>query len=160
MTVPPADPQEHRFKTAIRGFDRKEVAACFAELARAHADATREVQRLRDDVARAQAVLDEHRERERSLRATTATAEKLADDIRRTAEQESQRIMTDAQARAAAVADTIADGLATVNRELIALRARRERAAADVHATIALLRTTADNLKRADDARPRSRERA
>ena len=50
---------------------------------------------------RTEALVEEHREQQQNLRATLMTAQKLADEIRLTAEQESQRIIEEAQAKAA-----------------------------------------------------------
>ena len=106
VTVTPLDLPTQQFKTSVRGFDRREVAEFLSELAADYEDALREADRLRDDLGRAQSLVEEHREQERTLRGTLMTAQKLADEIRSTAEQESQRIIAEGQARAAALLET------------------------------------------------------
>jgi cell division initiation protein len=111
VTATPLDLRTQQFKTSIRGFDRREVSEFVASLATRYDEALREADRLRDDLGRTQALVEEHREQERNLRATLMTAQKLADEIRLTAEQESQRIIGDAQAKAAALVQGTAPGL-------------------------------------------------
>ena len=103
VTATPLDLRTQQFKTSIRGFDRRDVSEFVASLATRYDEVLREADRLRDDLGRTQALVEEHREQERNLRATLMTAQKLADEIRLTAEQESQRIIGEAQARAAAL---------------------------------------------------------
>jgi cell division initiation protein len=147
VTATPLDLRTQQFKTSIRGFDRREVSEFVASLATRYDEALRDADRLRDDLGRTQALVEEHREQERNLRATLMTAQKLADEIRLTAEQESQRIIGDAQAKAAALVQGTAPGLEALAREVAALRARREQTAADMAATVAALRATLDAVR-------------
>jgi cell division initiation protein len=147
VTATPLDLRTQQFKTSIRGFDRREVSEFVASLATRYDEALREADRLRDDLGRTQALVEEHREQERNLRATLMTAQKLADEIRLTAEQESQRIIGDAQAKAAALVQGTAPGLEALAREVAALRARREQTAADMASTVAALQATLDAVR-------------
>jgi cell division initiation protein len=147
VTATPLDLGTLQFKRSIRGFDRGEVSEFVASLAARYDEALREADRLRDDLGRTQALVEEHREQERNLRATLMTAQKLADEIRLTAEQESQRIIGDAQAKAAAVVQGTAPGLKALAREVAALRARREQTAADMASTVAALRATLEAVR-------------
>jgi cell division initiation protein len=143
----PFELREQRFTTAVRGFDRKEVTSVVSELAREYEEALHEADRWRDELARAQSVLGEHREQERNLRATLHTAQKLTDGIRHTAEQESQRIVAEAQGRAAALAEQTPAQLEPLEQELAALRETRARVRAEFEATIATLRATLDTMR-------------
>jgi len=147
VTVTPLDLATPRFKTSVRGFDRREVAEFLAELAGDYEKALRDADRLRDDLGRALAVVQEHKEQERSLQATLMTAQKLADEIRHTAEQESERIIAEGHARAAAILDATAPRADGLDREIAALRERRGQAAAELAATIATLQDTLQVLK-------------
>ena len=62
-----------------------------AEVADDYENALRENDRLRQEVAKLEAVLGEHRGQERNLRNTLLTAQKLADDIKEHAQQRSRR---------------------------------------------------------------------
>ena len=147
MTATPLDLRTQQFKTSIRGFDRRDVSEFVASLATRYDEVLREADRLRDDLGRSQALVEEHREQERNLRATLMTAQKLADEIRLTAEQESQRIIGEAQARAAALVQGTAPSLEVLEREVAALRARREQTTADMASAVAALRATLEEVK-------------
>ena len=75
------------------------------------------------------------------------TAQKLADEIRLTAEQESQRIIDEAQAKAADLVQGAAPRLEALEREVAALRARREQTAADMASTVAALQATLEAVR-------------
>jgi cell division initiation protein len=147
VTATPLDLRTQQFKTSIRGFDRRDVSEFVASLATRYDEVLREADRLRDDLGRTQALVEEHREQERNLRATLMTAQKLADEIRLTAEQESQRIIGEAQARAAALVQGTAPSLEALEREVAALRARRDQTTADMASTVAALRATLEEVR-------------
>ena len=100
MKVTPLDLRQQKFKTVMRGYDRAEVEAFLAETAEDYEQALRDANRLRDNLTRLQSSLDEHREGERNLRNTLLTAQKLADEIRNSAEAEARRILREAEGRA------------------------------------------------------------
>ena len=68
--------------TAMRGYDRTEVVAFLTEAADDYEHAMREIDRLRSDLMRMEALLGEHREREDNLRDTLMTAQRLSDEIK------------------------------------------------------------------------------
>ena len=82
MKVTPLDLKQQRFKTLMRGYDRGEVQAFLLEAADDYENALKECDRLRQEMAKLDAVLGEHRGQERNLRNTLLTAQKLADEIK------------------------------------------------------------------------------
>src|SRR3712207_9241147 len=76
MRITPLDMRQHRFKTAMRGFDKTEVVAFLTEAADDYEHALREIDRLRQDLSRMEALLAEHRDRESNLRNTLITAQR------------------------------------------------------------------------------------
>ena len=64
MRIAPLDLRQQRFRTALRGFDKTEVVAFLTEAADDYEHALREIDRLRQDLLRMEALLAEHRERE------------------------------------------------------------------------------------------------
>ena len=67
MNVSPLDLRQQRFRTALRGFDKVEVTSFLMAVADDYEQALRETDRLRQDLARLEASLSEHREHEKSL---------------------------------------------------------------------------------------------
>lgn len=100
LKVTPLDLRQTKFKTATRGFDRAEVAAFLLEVADDYENALRENDRLRQETARLEAALSQHRELESSLKTTLISAQKVSDDMRDTAGKEGARIVRDAESRA------------------------------------------------------------
>src|SRR6266851_3165761 len=98
MNVSPLDLRQQRFRTKFRGFDTVEVTSFLTAVAEDYEHALRETDRLRQDLARMEAVLNEHREHEKNLQATMMTAQKLSDDIRAAADAEAKRIISAAEA--------------------------------------------------------------
>ena len=88
MKVTPLDLRQQRFKTVMRGYDRGEVQAFLLEAADDYENALRDNDKLRQDVAKLDAVLGEHRGQERNLRNTLLTAQKLADEVKESARRE------------------------------------------------------------------------
>jgi cell division initiation protein len=97
MKVTPLDLRQQRFNTVMRGYDRGEVQAFLLEVADDYENALREMDKLRQDVTKLDAVLSEHRGQERNLRNTLLTAQKHADDVRETAQKEAALIVREAE---------------------------------------------------------------
>ena len=77
MKVTPLDLRQQRFKSVMRGFDRDEVTQFLSEVADDYEQALRDAEKVREDLARTQAQLDELRDHERNLRNTLLTAQRL-----------------------------------------------------------------------------------
>ena len=103
MNVTPLDLRQQQFRTTMRGFDRDEVTAFLAEAADDYAQAMQEADRLRQDVARLEGLVNEHREHERNLRNTLMTAQRLADEISDNAHKQASTIIKDAESRASLI---------------------------------------------------------
>jgi DivIVA domain-containing protein len=64
MIVSPLDLRQQKFRTKLRGFDTVEVTAFLAAVADDYEGALRETDRIRHDLTRTEALLNEHREYE------------------------------------------------------------------------------------------------
>ena len=100
MRISPMDMRQQRFKPAMRGYDRTDVVAFLTEAADDYEHAMREIDRLRGDLMRMEALLAEHRERERNLRDTLLTAQRLSGELKESAHGEAKLIIREAQGRA------------------------------------------------------------
>src|SRR5438045_137175 len=100
MRIAPLDLRQQKFRTAVRGFDRTEVVAFLTEAADDYEHALREIDRLRQDLVRMEALLAEHRERENNLRDTLLTAQRVTDELKDNAQTEAKLIVREAQGRA------------------------------------------------------------
>ena len=147
MNISPLDLRNQRFHRSFRGFDRVEVAAFLAAVADDYEQALRETDRLRQDLTRMEGVLSEHREHERTLKATLVTAQKLSDDIKGHAEEEARRIVREAEIRADLLLQKTQARLEDLQREIDGLRLKRKDAETSVEATIQTLRNTLEFVR-------------
>ncbi|MBL8135725.1 MAG: DivIVA domain-containing protein [Acidobacteria bacterium] len=150
MNVTPLDLRQQKFKTAMRGYDRGEVDALLTEVADDYEGAIREADRLRQDVARLEELLAEHRSEEKSLKNTLVSAQRLADEMRETAERDAQRVMRDAEARADLLLQKAQSRHEDLQREIDGLRARRRETETSVEAIINALKNTLDFVREQD----------
>ncbi|MEW5984893.1 MAG: DivIVA domain-containing protein [Acidobacteriota bacterium] len=154
MNVTPLDLRQQQFRTVMRGFDRDEVIAFLAEAADDYEKALQDTERLRQEVARLEGAIAEHKEHERDLRNTLMTAQRLSDDIRDNAHKQAAAIVKDGETRAGMVLDKAQSRLEDVQREIDGLRMKRRESEASVEAIISALRSTLDFI-REQDARDR-----
>lgn len=132
MRIAPLDLRNQRFKTAFRGLDPADVMTFLTEAASDYEHALREVDRLRMDLVRTEALLAEHRVREQNLRNTLETAQRLADEMKQAAQNEAKMIVREAQGRADLLLQKGQARLEEVERHITELRLRRR----DVEGTL------------------------
>jgi cell division initiation protein len=154
MKVTPLDLRQQRFKTSMRGYDRDDVQAFLEEAAEDYEHAVRENDRLRQEMARLEGVLNEHRSQERNLRNTLMTAQKLADDIREGAQQDAARIVREAEGRSDLLLQKAQGRLDDVQREIDALKMKRREVETSIGALVSTLQNTL-NFVREQEARDR-----
>jgi cell division initiation protein len=136
MRIAPLDLRQQRFKKSLRGYDPTEVVAFLTEAADDYEHALREIDRLRQDLNRMEALLSEHREREANLRNTLLTAQRLADDMKEAAQNEAKMIVREAQGRADLLLQKAAARLDELDRDITELRLRRRGVEGSLEASI------------------------
>ena len=154
MNVSPLDLRPQRFRTSFRGFDKIEVTSFLAAVADDYEQALRETDRLKQDLASMEAVLNEHREHEKTLRATLTTAQKLSDDIKANAGQEARRIVHEAEGRSEFLLEKTQARLEDIQREIDGLRLKRRDVETSIESTIHALQNTLEYV-REQEARER-----
>jgi len=142
MIVSPLDLRQQKFRTRLRGFDTIEVTAFLAAVADDYEGALRETDRIRHDLTRTEALLNEHREHEQNLKSTLMTAQKLADDIKTSAHHEALRIIRDAETRSDLLLEKTQARLEDVQREIDGLKLKRRDVETTIESTIQTLRNT------------------
>jgi cell division initiation protein len=147
MNVSPLDLRQQRFRSAFRGFDKVEVASLLTAVADDYEQALRETDKLRQDLTRMEAALNEHRQVEKNLKATMLTAQKLADDIKAQAELEAKRIIREAESRSDLLLEKTQARLEDIQRGIDGLRLKRKDVETTVEATIQSLRNTLEFVR-------------
>ena len=147
MKVSPLDLRQQRFRSAFRGFDKVEVTSFLAAVADDYEQALRETDRLRQDLARIEAVLNEHREHEKNLQSTLTTAQRLSDDIKASAELEARRIIREAEGRSDLLLEKTQSRLEDIQREIDGLRLKRKDVEMTIESSISALRNTLEFVR-------------
>ena len=150
ISITPLDMRQARFTTAIRGFDKTDVTTFLQEAAEGFDHALRENERLRMEIVRLEASLQQFRELEGSLRTTLMTAQKVADDMRENAQQEAARIIREAEGRAELTLQRTQAKTEDIEREIDGLRVKRREAETNLEGTIAALHNTLDFIREQD----------
>ncbi len=147
MKVSPFDLRQVRFRTTFRGFDKAEVLALIAEVTDDYENALRDVDRLRQDVSKMEALLNQHREHERDLRDTMVTAQRVSDDIRGNAEAQARNIIREAEGRSDLLLQKTQARLEDVQREIDGMKMKRREVETSLESTIASLRNTLEFVR-------------
>jgi cell division initiation protein len=152
MRIAPLDLRQQRFRTELRGFDRTEVVAFLTEAADDYEHALREIDRLRQDLMRMEALLSEHRERENNLRNTLLTAQRLADEVKTAAENEAKMIVREAEGRADLIVQKAGLRLDEIERDITELRLRRRDVEGSLESSIQALYHALEFIRDQDKA--------
>jgi cell division initiation protein len=147
MKVSPLDLRQLRFKTRFRGFDKAEVIALIAEVTDDYEHALSEVDRLRQEVSKMEALLNQHREHERDLRDTLITAQRVSDDIRTNADAQARNIVREAEGRSDLLLQKTQARLEDVQREIDGMKMKRREVETTLESTIASLRNTLEFVR-------------
>jgi len=153
MRISPMDMRQQRFKTAMRGYDRTEVVAFLTEAADDYEHAMREIDRLRGDLMRMEALLAEHRDRENNLRDTLLTAQRLSDELKESAQTEAKLIVREAQGRADLLLQKAQVRLEELDHDCNEMKLRRRDAEGAVEATIQALYRALEFMRDQDQTR-------
>jgi cell division initiation protein len=169
MHISPLDMRQQRFRSAFRGYDRTEVVAFLTEAADDYEHAMREIDRLRADHMRVEALLVEHRQRENTLRDTMLTAQRVAEDLKESAQNEAKLIIREAQGRADLLLQKAQVRLEELDRDINELRLRRRDTEGSLESAIQALYRALEFIRDQDETRseekvllhrPRSAEQA
>ena len=139
MRISPMDMRQQRFRSAMRGYDRTEVVAFLTEAADDYEQAMREIDRLRSDLMRMEALLGEHRQRENNLRDTLLTAQRLSGEMKETAQTEAKLIIREAQGRADLLLQKTQNRLEELEHDVNEMKLRRRDAEGTLESTIQAL---------------------
>jgi len=153
MRISPLDMRQQRFRPAFRGYDRTDVVAFLTEAADDYEHAMREIDRLRSDLMRMEALLAEHRQREHNLRDTLLTAQRVSDDLKESAQTEAKLIVREAQGRADLLLQKAQVRLEEIDRDINELKLRRRDTEGSVEASIQALYRALEFIRDQDENR-------
>jgi cell division initiation protein len=154
MRISPMDMRQQRFRSAFRGYDRTDVVAFLTEAADDYEHAMRDIDRLRGDLMRMEALLSEHRERENNLRNTLLTAQRISEDMKETAQNEAKLIIREAQGRADLLLQKAQVRLEELDRDVNELKLRRRDAEGSLESSIQALYRALEFIRDQEETRP------
>ena len=99
MRITPLDVRGHRFALRMRGYDKEEVQSFLNFVSEEFEKVVNEVNRLREETAQLKANLGDLTERERILKETLFTAQKLSEDMKEEAKKEGRLVIREAELR-------------------------------------------------------------
>jgi cell division initiation protein len=150
VSVTPIDMRQARFASAMRGFDKTEVTAFLEEAASDYEHALRENDRLRQQIAALEASLTQYRELEGSLKNMLISAQKVAEDMRETAEKEAARLVREAEGRVQLMVQKAQARVDDSTREIDALKLKRREVQTSIEACVSALQGTLDFVREQD----------
>lgn len=136
MKLTPIDVQQQQFRRALRGVDRREVQNFLDIVAQQMGDLSRENNELRGEIRRCQRELDDHRNREETLREAMLTAQRAIDEIRDQAKKEAQLVVTEAEMRAEKILHNAHVRVTKLADEITELRRQRVRAIEEMRSIV------------------------
>lgn len=125
MRITPLDIQQKQYKRVFRGLDAEEVAQ-FLELVRTEfEELVKENNALKDEMRRKQSDIEEYREREKTLKDTMMTAQKISEDIKVNAKKDAELVVSEAQLQADKIIQGAHARLVSVVEEINELKRQR-----------------------------------
>jgi len=146
----PLDVRQAKFSSAMRGYERSEVNTFLLEAADGYEQATRENERLRQELVRLEGSLSQYRDLESTIKGALMSAQKVADDMKETASLEAARIVREAEGRAQIIAQQAQAQLENTRREIDGLRLKRRESEMALESMIAALHSTLDFVREHD----------
>lgn len=128
MKLTPLDIQQQQFRRELRGYDRREVHSFLDLVAQQVGELSRENSELKAEARRSQHELEEHRDRETTLREAMLTAQRAIEEIREQARKEAELVVSEAELRAEKIVHSAHARVTAVIEELTELRRQRARA--------------------------------
>ena len=125
MKLTKIDLLNKRFPKRLRGYCREEVDALMTEAAETIGELAEDKKELKRRLVDMHARLEEHKQREQTLRDTLMTTQKMVEDLKANAHKEAQLIIDEAQAKAEAILHRAHLRLAQLHEDITELKRQR-----------------------------------
>ncbi len=158
MRITPLDIRKHDFQRRLSGYDTEEVDAFLRMVSEDYEAAVRDGQRLRDHVSRLEARVTELTANETILQETLTTAQKLSEDLKRTAVKEAEVLIGEAEIKAEKILDAAHRRAAKLAEDIREMKVLRTRLAAAVRGAIETHLSLLDGLSQDSPDAPEVQE--
>lgn len=136
QNLTPIDIQKQTFTKRFRGYDDGEVRAYLHLVAEDLESHLQGIERMTRDVAELRSDLREHAERERILKDTLLSAQKVSEDVKANAHKEAALIVKDAELLAERIVSQAMDRVSDLERAIQDLKLERRNARRKLQAMI------------------------
>lgn len=136
MKIAPIDIAHKSFTKKIMGVDADEVAEFLRSVADELEAVIKERNQLKEVVRERELSILEYRERDKMLKDTIITAQKMTEKIKEEADREARLIVSDAEQRAEGIVRDSRDGLKRVYREISELQRIRSQFETNLKAVV------------------------
>ena len=126
MKITPIDISGHRFARRMRGFDPEEVRSFLNLVSGEFERLVIDNNALKEELAQIKAGIADYKERERILKETLVTAQKLAEDIKDEARKEAQLVVKEAEIKGGQLLDQAARKAGQIEGMIQNLRVERD----------------------------------
>jgi len=126
MKITPIDISGHRFARRMRGFDPEEVRSFLNLVSGEFERLVIDNNALKEELAQVKAGIADYKERERILKETLVTAQKLAEDIKDEARKEAQLVVKEAEIKGGQLLDQAARKAGQIEGMIQNLRLERD----------------------------------
>ena len=126
MRITPLDVRGHRFAVRMRGYDKEEVQSFLNFVSEEFEKVVSEASRLRDESIQLKASLGDLTERERILKETLFTAQKLSEDMKEEAKKEGRLVLREAELRGQKLVDQAQKRVSQLEDSMRGLRLERD----------------------------------
>ena len=126
MRITPLDVRGHRFAVRMRGYDKEEVQSFLNFVSEEFEKVVSEASRLREEAMQLKASLGDLTERERILKETLFTAQKLSEDMKEEAKKEGRLVMREAELRGQKLVDQAQKRVSQLEDSMRGLRLERD----------------------------------
>ena len=126
MNLTPLDIQKQTFSRSLKGYNPDEVRAYLHLIAEEIEHLVRDVDRLARENAMLRDDLEDHSQRERILKDTLLSAQKVSEDVRATARKEAELIVKDAELLSERLIGQAMDRVAALERAITDMKIQRK----------------------------------
>ncbi|MCG8589909.1 MAG: DivIVA domain-containing protein [Proteobacteria bacterium] len=154
MRISPLDVHNHRFSRRMRGVDPGEVQTFLAMVAEDYEGALRENEQLLEQVRRLEGEVGELRTNETLLKETLVTAQSMSEDLRKTASQEAQVVMSEAEVKAEKILDAAHKRAAQLAEDIREMKLLKQRIATAIRHTVETHMAVLDSLSEDGEGDP------
>jgi cell division initiation protein len=136
QSLTPLEIQKQQFSRVLKGYNADEVRAYLSLVAEEIENLLRDVDRLTRENAMLREDLDDHSQRERILKDTLLSAQKVSEEVKANARKEAELIVKDAELLAERVVGQAMSRLSDIERTIQDLKLERASARNKLQATL------------------------